>query len=254
MPFPLARGSNRCSFLCHPGKADTPWLCKTLLIQDVLNFQKKNTLFFGLEDTHIMIFETVFSPPAAWDKVVCVSAQQYLIYNPLNTCRKETCLVQVNGLCEDLGSILLLQQVQGCAEQDVERGQLQLHGSLLHLDLATGTQQELTEGRSWEWCHPPDSLNRPPSFTQCWKSQASTVAELLANTLHSPWTSPSPILLHGELLFIQSHKVKTRGNPRKLKDTTIKKENKFFTPGKLSWRTPCLKILLLCQLATLYKN
>lgn len=131
---------------------------------------EKNTLFFfffGLEDTHIMIFEIVFSPPSAWDKVVCASAQHYLIYNPLNTSRKETCLIQVNGLCEDLGSILLLQQVQGCAEQDIERGQLQLHGSLLHLDLAIGTQQELTEGRSCEWCHPPDSLNRPPSFTQC---------------------------------------------------------------------------------------
>lgn len=217
---------------------------------------EKNTLFFFFwpgRYTHHDFWDS-FSPPSAWDKVVCASAQHYLIYNPLNTSRKETCLIQVNGLCEDLGSILLLQQVQGCAEQDIERGQLQLHGSLLHLDLAIGTQQELTEGRSCEWCHPPDSLNCPPSFTQCWKSQASTVVELLANTLHSPWTLPSPILLHGELLFIQYHKVKTRGNPRKLKDTTIKNENKFFTPGKLSWRTPCLKIWLLCQLATLYKN
>lgn len=72
--------------------------------------------------------------------MVYAPAQQYLIYNPLNTSRKETCLVQVNRLCEDLGSIFLLQQVQGCAEQDSERGQLQLHGSLLHLHLAMGIQ------------------------------------------------------------------------------------------------------------------
>lgn len=209
---------------------------------------EKNTLFWpGRIHTSWAFFEIVFSPPAPWDKVVCASAQQYLIYNPLNTSRKETCLVQVNRLCEDLGSILLLQQVQGCAEQDIERGQLQLHGSLLHLDLAMGTQpwgHSLRAGSSESSSH-LYSVVETSSQHRC-----KTAGKHHPYSMHIAQSNPFTWIY----MFILSHKVKTRGNSRKLKDTTIKNENRLFPPDKLSWRTPCLKILLLCQLATLYKN
>lgn len=92
MPFPPARGSASSSFLCHPVKADTSWLCKTLLVWDVLKLPENNTLFRpGRIPTLWVLFEIFFSPPAAWDKVVCASrvmtAHELLPSNTSSTTR-----------------------------------------------------------------------------------------------------------------------------------------------------------------------
>lgn len=56
-------------------------------------------------------------------------------------------------------------------------------------------------------------LNHPPSFTQWWEPQVSIAVELLANTLHSSCTLPSPILYMGNSCLFNLTKSKQEETP-----------------------------------------